>query len=88
MSADINRIVDYYEDQGAFELADEFRAELNLFIQQALERPNSFSVRERGLRRVNLRRFPYRFLFRIAGETIRIMVVRHHSRDPELGAER
>lgn len=33
-------------------------------MQQAAERPESFAIRERDLRRVNLHRFPYHFLFR------------------------
>jgi plasmid stabilization system protein ParE len=55
---------------------------------KAARRPESFSVRERELRRVNLLRFPYHFLFRIAGDTVRILVVRHHGRHPSLGIHR
>jgi hypothetical protein len=40
---------------------------------EAAERPESFSVRERELRRVNLHRFPYHFLFRIVGDSARIL---------------
>jgi hypothetical protein len=36
-------------------------------MRQAAERPESFPIRERDLRRVNLQRFPYHFLFRIIG---------------------
>ena len=40
------------------------------------------------LRRVNLDRFPYHFLFRIHGDTVRILVVRHHRRHPLYGRQR
>lgn len=43
---------------------------------------------ERDLRRVNLERFPYHFLFRIVGERVRVLVVRHHKRRPSLGLRR
>src|SRR4029434_1270238 len=48
-------------DAGA---ACEFYAELRHYMRQAVERPESFPIRERDLRRVNLQRFPYHFLFR------------------------
>ena len=57
-------------------------------MQQAAERPESFSIRERDIRRVNLQRFPYHFMFRIVGDVVRILVVRHHSRRPTLGIGR
>jgi hypothetical protein len=40
------------------------------------------------LRRVNLNRFPYHFLYRIAGDHIRVLVVRHHRRHPNVGLSR
>jgi hypothetical protein len=48
-------------------------------MEQAAERPESFSIRERDICRVNLQRFPYQFLFRIASDVVRILVVRHYS---------
>jgi len=57
-------------------------------MDEAAARPESFSIRERDIRRVNLERFPYHFLFRIVGDVFRILVVRHHSRHPSLGSRR
>lgn len=79
--------MEYYERVSP-ELADEFYNELRQFISSAVENPRSFAIRERDLRRVNLTRFPYHFLFRIVNDTVRILVVRHHSRNPTLGAGR
>ncbi len=78
----------YYEQVSTPELADEFYSELRHFILTAVEKPKSFAVRERDVRRVNLQRFPYHFLFRIVNDTIRILVVRHHSRSPSFGIRR
>lgn len=88
IAADISRIMDYYEDVAGPQLADEFYEELRAFFQQAVEAPESYAIRERDLRRVNLERFPYHFLFRVAGNAVRILVVRHHSRRPSLGTQR
>ena len=85
--SDIDRIMAYYEEVATPELANEFYAELRDFMVEASERPESFAIRER-IRRVNLHRFPYHFLFRSTGDVIRILVVRHHSRHASLGIRR
>ena len=86
--SDIDKIMEYYERVATPELADEFYVELRQFMAEAAARPESYSFRERDIRRVNLQRFPYHFLFRVAGDTVRILVVRHHSRHPSLGSRR
>jgi hypothetical protein len=40
-------------------------------MTKAAGKPESFSIRERDIRRANLRRFPYHFLFRIVGHEVR-----------------
>lgn len=77
-----------YEQMAIPELANEFYAELRHLIGEAAARPESFSIRERDIRRVNLQRFPYHFLFRVIGDDVRILVVRHHGRHPSLGIRR
>jgi plasmid stabilization system protein ParE len=86
--SDIDTIMRYYEEAATTQLADEFYAELRHLVSEAAARPESFAVRERDIRRVNLHRFPYHFLFRVLGDAVRILVVRHHSRHPSLGARR
>ena len=80
--------MEYYEQVSTPELADEFYRELRHFIVAAAEKPESFAIRERDIRRVNLRRFLYHFLFRIVNDTVRILVVRHHSRRPSFARRR
>ena len=86
--SDVDAIMEYYERVASRELADDFYAELRRFMSEAAERPESFSICERDLRRVNLHRFPYHFLFRIVGDVVRILVIRHHRRHPSLGIHR
>ena len=86
--SDIDAIMAYYEEVAATELAKEFYAELRHFMVEAAKRPESFAIRQRDIRRVNLRRFPYHFLFRIVDDTVRVLVVRHHSKHPSLGTRR
>ena len=86
--SDIERIMAYYEEMATPKLANEFYTELRRFMADAAVRPESFIIRERDIRRVNLQRFPYHFLFRVVGDVVRILVVRHHSRHPSVGSGR
>jgi plasmid stabilization system protein ParE len=86
--SDIDAIMAHYQQVATRELAAEFYAELRLQMDLAARRPESFSTRGGDLRRVNLNRFPYHFLFRIVGDAIRILVVRHHHRHPATGTSR
>jgi toxin ParE1/3/4 len=86
--SDIDSIMKYYEQVASPELADEFYSELRHLITQVARAPERFSTREQGVRRANLRRFPYHFLFRAAAGVARILVVRHHSRHPSVGRRR
>lgn len=86
--SDISRIMDHYEDAGGPEIADEFYSELWWFLHKELKFPEGYAIRERDIRRVNLDRFPFHFLYRIVGERIRILAVRHHRRRPSLAAHR
>jgi toxin ParE1/3/4 len=86
--SDIDRIMDYYERLATSQLANEFYAELRSLMAEAAAQPEYFSIRKGDIRRANLRRFPYHFLFRIVEDVVRILVVRHHSRHPAVGTER
>ena len=88
VASDISRIMDYYETVAGPELADEFYAELRYFFQKAADAPESYCIRERDLRRVNLNRFPYHFLFRLVEDRVRVLVFRHDKRRPSLGIHR
>lgn len=86
--SDIDKILERYERVATRQLADEFYAEVRRLMVAAAKNPKHFAVRERDIRRANLRRFPFHFLFRIVGETVRVLVVRHHRRHPSYGMSR
>jgi toxin ParE1/3/4 len=88
VASDISQIMDYYEGVAGARLAEDFYAELRLFFKKAAESPEAYGIRERDIRRVNLERFPFHFLFRIVNNCVRILVVRHHRRRPSLGLHR
>ena len=87
--AEVTAIVDYYERVAGPELAADFNDELRHALSRVQRRPGSFAERAGGLRRVNLRRFPYHLLFRLPDAvTARVLVVRHHRRHPAFGIGR
>ena len=87
VQGDVSKILRHY-DRIHGRLGDDFWDELNSFIQQAASNPQRFHFEARDRRRVNLRRFPYHFLFREVPAGIRITVIRHHKQRPQLGLKR
>jgi len=86
--AEVDAIMRYYEDVAGNQLADDFYAEFRFHVHSAAETPELYNEREGGLRRVNLKRFPYNFLFRLKEDHIRILVIRHHARKEKYGIQR
>jgi plasmid stabilization system protein ParE len=84
---DVNRVLRRY-DQISPRLGDAFWEELMMLIEAARATPERFHPSDGGLRRVNLKRFPYHFLYRILPRGIRVVVVRHHRRHPRYGSSR
>ena len=80
---DVSAVLDYYDEIGGAELGDAFFAEFMAYVVLAVENPTRFHPVDGDLRRANLERFPYHFLFRIQGDTVRVLVVRHHHRHPD-----
>ena len=86
--SDVDEIMDYYARAEHPELAEDFYRELRGFLLDAARRPDRYHFFKGDLRRVNLRRFPYHFLYRVVGGCVRVLVVRHHRRHPSYGLER
>jgi len=84
---DVNGILRHY-DAISTGLGDAFWDELMVLVQAAAQSPERYRLFRSVLRRVNQRRFPYHFLFRIIPGGIRVVGVRHHRRHPDYGIER
>ena len=85
---DVDRVMSYYGKSAGEGLARDFYDEFIALVRLASERPEVFNERTGKYRRVNLKRFPYNFLFHIAGDNLQILVVRHHARQPSFGTRR
>ena len=69
-------------------LREDFFAEFQVGISKAIENPRYFHFDRSGLRRCNLDRFPYHFLYDIREDYLRIWVLRHNRRNPNLELKR
>ena len=86
--AEVDAIMRYYEEVADSQLADDFYEAFRGKVLEVTDNPEHFNERVGGYKRANLQRFPYNFLFRETGAGIRILVVRHHARNPRYGAKR
>jgi plasmid stabilization system protein ParE len=85
---DVRQILDHYESEAGPQLADRFFKDLLETISKALANPQGFPPLSESLRRVNLRDFPYHFIYQDMPWGIKVMVVRHHRRNPQYGRRR
>jgi plasmid stabilization system protein ParE len=88
VSHDVAQALRYYDEAGGPALGDAFFEELTQRVEQARAQPLRFHPVSGELRRANLERFPYHFLFRLRDDTIRVLVVRHNRRHPTFGLHR
>jgi len=86
--SDLNNAIAYYNQLRAG-LGAEFRSEVYAAIARARANPFQYAIVEHGIRRCFAHRFPYSVLFRLINEeAIRILVIRHHRRQPSFGLGR
>ncbi len=85
---DVTEALRYYDTVGSPELGDAFFDELCHHAELAQRQPERFHRVASGARRVNLKQFPYHFLFRVVGDVVRVLVVRHNRRHPSFGLHR
>jgi mRNA-degrading endonuclease RelE of RelBE toxin-antitoxin system len=85
--AELLEAVQFYEQRVAG-LGAEFLAEFEGAIQTIQSAPERWMMIDEHRRRYRLKRFPYSVIYRVIGEEIRVLVVRHHKRSPSHGDQR
>jgi plasmid stabilization system protein ParE len=84
---EVSGILRHY-DRISPSLGDEFWTELQRVLEVVSAKPEQFHFNVRGLRRANMRRFPYHLLFRVSAGSVRVVVIRHDKRHPSYGTTR
>jgi plasmid stabilization system protein ParE len=87
-AAEVSEIYSYYQNNGGCQLAERFLAALLDRVAMALANPRGFPLLRDPVRRANLVGFPYHFLYVPRPWGLKVLVVRHHRRDPGLGLTR
>lgn len=86
---DVKRALDYYLREAGADVADNFIDRIEAKLQRIKKNPESYRIVAKGLRSVELDRFPYSIVYRIVNKTlIRVTTVRHHKRRPDFGLNR
>jgi plasmid stabilization system protein ParE len=88
VAEDFAAVLDYYEREAGATVAEEFQAELMAVIDKVAVDPRRFPPCGPRLRRANLDRFPYHFLFEVRSGYIYVTVLRHDKRRPSFGLRR
>lgn len=78
---DLNEISEWYEKQQAG-LGERFILEFDLYLQKLSNNPSacSFIFKNRPLRKLSLKKFPYKICFILKNGTIEILAVIHFKR--------
>jgi plasmid stabilization system protein ParE len=63
-------------------LGADLASEVEIAVSSIREDPESFPFVLRDVRRCRVRRFPYDVYFRVEGQVLRILVLKHDARDP------
>lgn len=77
----------FYEERVSG-LGTEFLDEFDRGISMILEAPHIGRVIRDDVRRYLMPRFPYGLYYRIVGDELRMLVVKHHSQHPDHGLSR
>lgn len=77
----------YYEDASEG-LGDRFFDEFLAVIASIQRNPKSWPPTDKGRRVALFSRFPYKLLYRIEPERVKVLVVRHQKRSPAFGDRR
>ena len=85
---DADAVLRYYADEADDALADRFYGAFLRTVDQALSNPQHFHFLRDPVRRADIPKFPYHFLYRETAFGIRILVLRHHKRHPSYGMRR
>jgi toxin ParE1/3/4 len=85
--AEVVEATRYYEAKDAG-LGERFLQEYEAAVVRIVEAPDRWKIVEVDLRRHLLSQFPYGIYYRLEGDEIRILVVKHHSRHPAYWRDR
>lgn len=85
--AEVIQAARFYEARVA-SLGSQFLDALDAAITEILAAPDRWRIVRGDKRRYLMRRFPYGIYYRIAGDNLHVLVVKHHHQHPDHGVQR
>lgn len=85
---DVRQILDYYESEAGPRLAERFFEDVRATVAKTLASPRHFPPLGEVMRRANLTGFPYHIIYEEKSWGIKVVVIRHHRRNPRYGLRR
>ncbi len=85
--AEVVAAAKFYE-QAVNGLGAQFLDEFDRSVAVILEAPDRWRIIKDDKRRYLMLRFPYGLYYRLVGDEVRILVVKHHSQHPDYGMGR
>lgn len=76
------------EEEVGLDLATRFHREFEELALRIDQNPRRFHFVSDALRRANFPSFPYHLLYRETQKGVKILVLRHHRRNPSVGTRR
>jgi plasmid stabilization system protein ParE len=64
-------------------LAKQFQSEFESCVARIVETPARWRTVHGDIHRFLMKHFPFSILYRVEGDTVRILVVKHHKRHPD-----
>ena len=87
--SDIASAMGYYLREAGAAFATEFYDEFRRCRGIIAERPQSYPIVRDEIRRINFHRFLFHILYQVVDEGyVKLLVVKHDSRDPDFGLDR
>lgn len=86
--ADADSAIDWYIGESAFVAAEDFINEIERAFVLLKQFPSLGEGGARKVRSFPLHSFPYSLIYRLQGDTVRVIAVAHHSRSPGYWAGR
>lgn len=80
--ADADSAIDWYIGEGAFVAAEDFINEIERALGLLKQFPALGEGSKHKARSFPLHGFPYSLIYRLQGDTVRIIAIAHHSRRP------
>jgi plasmid stabilization system protein ParE len=87
LASDIREIALRYAETSE-RVLESFWTELDIVLTSIERNPHGHHFDSGGLRRANLRKFPYHLLYEISDDRVLLVVLRHDRREPDFGLNR